>query len=277
MYRFMRGMKTTGELRSNSPLVNEAIIKAAPSIFAAEAHPSRSARYSYIPTSQVLDGLRKEGFFPFSVTEAKARREDKHGYTKHLVRLRHARHQHQEQDAFEIILVNSHDGTSSYQMLAGYFRFVCCNGLVMGDTVSDVRIRHSGNVVNNVIEGAVRVLDDFEFVNEQRETMKAITLNEPERIAFAESALQLKYDEDDGPAPITESQILSYRRRDDDKKDLWTTFNVVQENLIKGGLHGRNKLGRPTTTRPVKAIDTNIKLNRALWTLAERMKQLKNA
>ncbi|EER8463752.1 DUF945 domain-containing protein, partial [Escherichia coli] len=26
------------------------------------------------------------------------------------------------------ILLNSHDGTSSYQMLPGYFRFVCQNG-----------------------------------------------------------------------------------------------------------------------------------------------------
>ncbi|ENC93594.1 hypothetical protein ECP03018678_3198 [Escherichia coli P0301867.8] len=30
----------------------------------------------------------------------------------------------------EIILLNSHDGTSSYQMLPGYFRFVCQNGCV---------------------------------------------------------------------------------------------------------------------------------------------------
>jgi hypothetical protein len=29
----------------------------------------------------------------------------------------------------EIIQLNSHDGSSSYQMLPGLFRSVCCNGL----------------------------------------------------------------------------------------------------------------------------------------------------
>ncbi|EBA7968526.1 DUF945 domain-containing protein, partial [Salmonella enterica] len=32
----------------------------------------------------------------------------------------------------EIILLNSHDGSSSYQMVPGLFRFICTNGLVCG-------------------------------------------------------------------------------------------------------------------------------------------------
>ena len=46
-------------------------------------------------------------------------------------------------------------------MLAGVFRFVCMNGMVCGDTQNDIRIRHQGDIVSNVIEGAFRVLDDF--------------------------------------------------------------------------------------------------------------------
>src|SRR5699024_11228611 len=34
------------------------------------------------------------------------------------------------QEVPEIILLNSHDGSSSYQMIPGIFRFVCTNGLV---------------------------------------------------------------------------------------------------------------------------------------------------
>jgi len=37
----------------------------APSIFASGKHASRSERYSYIPTIEVLRGLRTEGFEPF--------------------------------------------------------------------------------------------------------------------------------------------------------------------------------------------------------------------
>lgn len=51
-------------------------------------------------------------------------------------------------EANEIILLNSHDGTSSYQMLAGMLRFVCKNGLVCGDAVADVRrIRDKANAM----------------------------------------------------------------------------------------------------------------------------------
>ncbi|KPC54864.1 Uncharacterized protein AC509_5289 [Pseudomonas amygdali pv. morsprunorum] len=61
------------------------------------------------------------------------------------------------------------------------------------------------------------------------------------------------------------------RRREDRSGDLWTTFNRVQENTIIGGLTGRNKQGRRTTTRAVNGIDQDVKLNRALWVLAQAL------
>ena len=45
--------------------------------------------------------------------------------------------------------------------------------------------------------------------------------------------------------------------------------------MLKGGLIGRNKTGRRTTTRAVMGIDQGVKLNRALWILAEEMRKLK--
>ena len=83
--------------------------------------------------------------------------------TKHMLRLRHAS-QINGDEANEVVLINSHDGTSSYQMLAGMFRFVCQNGLVCGDTFADVRVHHKGNVIDHVIEGAYEVLRGFELV-----------------------------------------------------------------------------------------------------------------
>ena len=68
------------------------------------------------------------------------------------------------------------------------------------------------------------------------------TIGEAE--VFARSALVLKYDEPGKTLPITESQILRPRRFDDNHVDLWSTFNRVQENLVKGGLSGRSANGR---------------------------------
>ena len=262
-------------LRSDSPLSDDQIHRVAPSIFAEAPHESRSQRYAYIPTATVLTELRKEGFQPFMVTQTRTRHEDRRDYTKHMIRLRHASQINARGEANEIILLNSHDGTSSYQMLAGMFRFVCSNGLVCGGTVADVRVPHKGDVAGQVIEGAYQVLHGFDRALESRESMQAITLDEGEAEVFARAALSLKYDDPDKPAPITESQILMPRRFDDRRPDLWSVFNRTQENLTKGGLHGRSANGRRQQTRPVQGIDSDIRLNRALWLLADGLRQLK--
>lgn len=261
-------------VRSPIALSDGEIRRVAPSIFAMEKHESRSNRYTYIPTIDVLQGLRQEGFMPFMVCQARARDESKREHTKHMVRMRHAS-QIDGAEANEVILLNSHDGSSAYQMLAGVFRFVCSNGMVCGETHSDIRVRHSGNIVDNVIEGACRVLADFDLIDAQMDGMKSLMLNDGEQTAFARAALALRYDTGERPAPITERQLLQSKRRDDSSGDLWTTFNRVQENMISGGLRGRTATGSTRVTRQVTAIDQSVKLNRGLWVLAEEMRRLK--
>jgi hypothetical protein len=261
-------------IRSETPLSDDQIRAVAPSIFAEQAHDSRSGRYTYIPTIDVLNGLRKEGFSPFFACQTRCRDVSKREHTKHMMRLRHAS-QITAGEANEVVLLNSHDGTSAYQMISGVFRYVCANGMVFGDTTNDVRLRHSGDIVGNVIEGAFRVLDDFELVDKSRAGMQALTLNPGEQAAFAHAALALRYDTDTAPAPITEAQLLRPRRTADAASDMWTTFNRVQENIIRGGLHGRAASGKRMRTREVQGIDQSVKLNRALWVLAEEMGKLK--
>jgi hypothetical protein len=261
-------------LRSRFPIPDDVIRTVAPSIFADAAHDSRSDRYSYIPTSAVLSELRGEGFQPFMVCQTRVRRDDHREFTKHMIRLRHES-QIDAGEANEIILLNSHDGTSSYQMLAGMFRFVCQNGLVCGDTVADVRVPHKGNVAEQVIEGAYAVLQGFGQAQASRDAMQAITLDDGEAEVFARAALTLKYDDPTRPAPITEAQVLAPRRAADASADLWSVLNRTQENLIKGGLSGRATNGRRHQTRAVQGIDQNVRLNRALWLLADGLRQLK--
>jgi len=267
-------MGNSVQYRSTAPLSDEQIMRVAPSVFAEEAHASRSDRYTYIPTIDVIRGLRKEGFEPFMVAQGRTRIPGKAEFTKHMLRMRHAS-QINTGEAQEIILINSHDGTSSYQLLAGEFVFVCCNGLVTGNKMADIRIRHKGDIVSDVIQGAYDVIDGFGLIREVKGEMKSITLSRPEQQLFAETALSLKYDGE--TAPIQPAQLLRPRRMEDADDTLWKTFNRVQENVIRGGLAGHNANGRRVRTREVTAIDSDLKLNRALWTLAEKMAELKQA
>jgi Domain of unknown function (DUF932) len=262
-------------LRSTEPLTDEQLRRVAPSIFADAKHASRSERYTYIPTSTVLTGLRKEGFEPFMVAQTRVRDDSKREHTKHMLRLRHAS-QINDAEANEVILLNSHDGTSSYQMMAGLLRFVCMNGLVCGDTVADIRVPHKGPIVDEVIDGAFEIVAGFDRVRERRDAMRALTLEPAEADILARAAIALKYEPDaTKPAPVTEAQVLAPRRAADTGSDLWSRFNCLQENLTRGGLPTRTTNGRRLHTRAVQGIDQSVKVNRALWMLAEEMQRLK--
>ncbi|EBP1553330.1 DUF945 domain-containing protein, partial [Salmonella enterica subsp. enterica serovar Berta] len=194
----------------------------------------------------------------------------KREHTKHLLRLRRAG-QITGQQVPEIIILNSHDGSSSYQLLPGYFRQVCTNSLVCGQSFGEIRVPHRGDIAEKVIEGAYDVLGVFDRVEEKREAMQSLQLPPPAQQALAKAALTYRFGEEH--QPVTATQILTPRRYEDRKDDLWSVFNRIQENLLKGGLSGRTAKGKRTHTRAVNGIDGDIRLNRALWVMAEQMQQ----
>lgn len=259
------------QVRRDRPLSHEELMQFVPSVFSEDKHESRSERYTYIPTITLLDNLQREGFRPFFACQTRVRDESKREHTKHMLRLRREG-QIIGKQVPEIILLNSHDGSSSYQMLPGLFRAVCSNGLVCGESFGEVRVPHKGNVVERVIEGAYEVLGIFDRVEEKRDAMQSLMLPLPAQQALAKAALTYRFGEEH--QPVTESQLLAPRRWQDESGDLWTTYQRIQENLIKGGLNGRNAKGGRTHTRAIKGIDGDVKLNRALWVMAENMLQL---
>ncbi len=224
-----------------------------------------------IPTITLLENLQREGFQPFFACQTRVRDLSKREHTKHMLRLRRAG-QITGQQVPEIILLNSHDGSSSYQMLPGIFRSVCTNSLVCGQSFGEIRVPHKGNVVEKVIEGAYEVLGVFDRVEEKRDAMQSLLLPPAAQQAMANAALTYRFGEEH--QPVTATQILMPRRYEDRQDDLWTTYQRLQENLLKGGLPGRTAKGKRSHTRAVNGIDGDVKLNRALWVMAENMMDL---
>jgi len=71
--RFMRGMSAGNRITGRGEALSDEQLRAAvPSIFATDAHESRSARFAPVPTITVLDGLRAEGFEPFSAVQRRS-------------------------------------------------------------------------------------------------------------------------------------------------------------------------------------------------------------
>jgi hypothetical protein len=272
----------------NRPLSNEELNQIAPSAFAVEPWVGQSSRYSFVPTSNIIDGMRLAGFNPYSAMQARSRTEGKKFFTKHVIRFRPENTTLAQvgDTAVEAVLVNSHDGTSRYELSLGAFRLACLNGMMVAEGVAEiVRIRHTGNIIQNVIEATNNILLAAPKVVDAITNWKQIELSRPEQLILAEEAHSLRFQEG-SPAPEVE-KLLTVRRREDNSNDLWSTFNRIQENVVSGGLRlpttsarideetGRYIAARRTRTRAVTGIGDNTKLNRSLWSLAEKMAALK--
>ena len=271
--------------RNNEPLTNEQIQKIAPSAFAGQAHGSRSDRYAFIPTVEIIDGLRDNGFVPVAVSQSLSRIAGKELFTKHQIRFRSVSESITVlgDTAVEAVLVNSHDGTSQYEISLGAFRLACLNGLMVAEGIAEVvKVRHTGNIIQRVIESTHNLIQFAPKVVEAIKTWKQIILSQDEQLVLAESALALRFEDD---APVTADKLLLAKRNADVPNDLWTVFNRIQENTVRGGLRyvapSSNENGvyvapRRNRTREVRGIDQNSRLNRELWALAEKMAALKS-
>ena len=269
-----------GLRNQRAPLTLDQIRQAAPSAFAVEPYHTMSSRYAYIPTSQVIEGMMTAGFQPFAASQSRTSIEDKREHTKHMIRFRAPNASLALNEVHpEIVMVNSHDGTSAYKLMAGLFRLVCSNGMIVADSlVSSLNVRHSGNIIAEVATGSVELVEHMPAAIDAIARWKEIQLAAAEQEFFAEAAHSVRFADTEGKitTPIQPRQLLAPRRYDDKGQDLWSVFNRVQENVIKGGLSAyKPGATTRTSTRGVKGIDQDVKLNRALWTLGERMAQLR--
>jgi hypothetical protein len=296
MHNFTRGAAANPGVtaRLSNGLDLDALRVRVPSAFAVEPHHSRSARYAYIPTVEVITAMMEEGFKPFEAKQSKTRLADKQDFTKHMIRFRHpdaAREIKVGDSIPEIVLINSHDGSSAYKLMAGLFRLVCSNGLIVADgTINEINVQHKGNIAHNVIEGSFKIVEEAPKALEQVNRWSGLQLTDGKRQAFGEAARVIRFGDSEGnvKTTITAQQLLAPRRYEDKEPTLWKTTNVLQENIMKGGITGRRQwqtnektgrreLSRASGMKAVNGIDADAKLNKALWALAERMAELKAA
>jgi len=272
---------------STNALDNAQLLANAPSIFAIAPHHEVSDRYGFMPTIDVVDALRGEGWYPVDATQKNVRDKSKRELTTHLLRFRRLNDEIKIGDSVvELLLKNAHDRSSAFVLHAGIFRMACANGIVIADsTFQKLSVRHGKNIVGDIIEGSCRVIDEVPAICSTVEDMQATELSPQERAIFARTAYTFAHGEQDENSLTSDAsivnQVLRTKRRSDESKDLWTTFNVIQENIIRGGVKTAkvNDEGRVrrSTKRAVNSIDKNIKLNKAIFEMATQMQALKTA
>lgn len=243
-----------------------------------------SEKYSFIPTTRIISDLDRAGWFPVEAQEANAKGDNK-GFQKHLIRFRN--------DAVvssgsrfqpEIVMTNAHNGKASFKLMGGGINFVCLNGLIVADSiVEEHTIRHQGYTEEVVNEAVYSIIEEMPKVYDSIERFQDIRLDQDEQFAFAKGALMLTFDDEQLEGVMLDDsahKLMRPLRREEQDGNLWNSFNVVQEKLIKGGRFlktNKDPLSRPKTTkrRAVKSIDKNVDINRGLWAYAEALADIK--
>lgn len=244
--------------------------KFSPAIFAKEPHEDVSNRYGFMPTYRVLEHMHKAGFVPVEVRNYQRRDPNDMRFTKHMLRFRQSGQLSARTVGDlvpQVVLLNSHDRSSPYQLYGGMFRLICLNGLLVADsqTVMPIKLRHTLNLAETVVEVSMELIKQHRHVFDHVNTMRKVQLAHKAQLQFARKALELRPQR---AGMIEPAALLTPRRAQDEGNDVWRVFNRVQENLTKGGVEGLTTTGRHVRTTQINSVNADVALNAGLWSLA---------
>ena len=250
--------------------LNEAA-ELAPAILANNPHPRiKSPKYTFSNSLELIENLDKLGFKITGAKQSKSSVSENKTFGTHILRFGNPELYIKDSEGSiearpELVLINDHMGNRPVQFEAGLFRLVCSNGLVIKSTdFGGFRERHT----RFDFDGLKRMIE--EKVGGMKQVVEKISkwngklMTDLERFSFAHDAVALRLTGDRIPHQSELYEILTPKREADNGKSLWHTFNVVQENLIKGGYQMNERQAR-AITNPMQ----DLKINQDLWTLAE--------
>lgn len=261
-----------------------------PSVFAESRAANTSDRFQHVNSGPFIEFFIQNGWEIVGAYESRANSAEKSGHTKHCVKMVHRDFNLSRSlsvgDTYPgVTLINASDGSSSLRLIRSIYRLVCGNGMTVEDSVEQAhRYIHKGDILEQLRHDLPDFLSGVQDTANQIQQFSEIQLTEKEQMAYAAIALDLRWSpktNEDGvvvsTAPIHAERLLVPRRAEDSaiKNTLWGTTQIVQENILRGGMRGIGSTGRRTTVQEVKSVDNDVRLNTALWKTSEAVALVK--
>lgn len=255
-----------------TPLSNQEIIEMAPAVGATNPMNGVSERYDFIPTFQAVDLLREAGWEPVEAKQVAVTTLDRAGFQRHMIRFA-MRGMDLGEERLDMLLYNSHDTGCAFRLLASIWRYICKNGLKTAHEMFNFTHLHINFDEQKFIDSARAIAHGVGQIAPQIESLKQIELAPDQRREFAGLVMDQLWDGGRDNAPYTADSLLVERRYGDMGNDLWRTFNVVQENVVKGGVNGFRTLAngevRSYRSRPVRSLVRDLNINQKMWSITE--------
>jgi hypothetical protein len=215
--------------------------------------------------------FQENNWFPSKVSQIQPRGGANREFAKHMVRFRNPDIKISVDGVFpEIIMFNSHNRSSTFQLMAGLFRFVCENGMIVADsTFETIKTRHSRLAPEIIAEGIRDITEIVPQIAAKTQMMIDFKMSKVDQLQLAHNIIEQVW-KDPKVRPLEGTQMLEIRRQEDKGMNLWNTFNTMQENLIKGGLIGTTSSNKKKKMRAITSIETDMRLNKILWEEADK-------
>ena len=277
----MSNLIFNGRNKDGSFLLKDDIKRFAPAVYTEFPADHLSERYGMVNTADAVEVLGDYGWYPIAARQVRKRDATKNPFAEHFVAFAMDDEALGEGRA-EIICYNSHDGSSSLKLFAGYFRFICNNGMVAGEGFKS-RMYHSQATKRNFEDTLKEIIDQTPRMVERIHQMQATPVDMHTSEDFAVKALRSRWKPVNlAPQAVNEGicfdtqsvgETLTVRRMEDKPANAWTVFNRVQEAVVNGKVTLRSYQSpisyKIRKARPVTGPKKIIEVNRNLWDSAE--------
>ena len=238
-------------------LSNTMIRTTTPSAFATQPAEWVSDKYSFVPTIKVIDALRDSGWFPTQAVETKSRFEKTIGFQKHMIRFSRADFYDSEK-RIELVLTNGHNAMTSFKLQAGVYRLVCSNGLIVGQDSMKFVHPHIGFQIEDLLTSVTSISQSANVIYEMIDVFKNTKMTTTQSLSLSSKIAEFVWPE---TACISLAKnLLMSRRIEDSTNNLWTTTNIIQENVMKGGIKTKK-----SKTRGISNIQKTVSVNEFIW------------
>lgn len=239
-----------------------------------EPHAKVSSGFNVVRPAMVGEVMSANGLTLSSLSTGRAKHEDKIDFQRTLSRYRGP--EIADKVYLDVVYDSKHMGRGVDRILLGIYRMVCTNGLFVGMNFFKHDIRHNGNTYDSLQIGIAEALKCQDKLTATIERMQGIQLTVEQRQLFASEAVTLLTP---AKAVSVTHRLLAPQREVDKATDLWTTYNVIQENAMQGRnvgyvLQESNEQGNKTRVMHTRTIKPNsgkdADFNSKLFDIAEK-------
>lgn len=247
-----------------------------PSYLNDQKHPKKSERFEVVQPSMLGAILQDHGFDLIHLKTSRSKKPENSNFQTTVSRYRSRQALNIEGLSLDIIIKAPHI-YGSIETVLGLFRGICSNQLTAGTRFESFKFKHMGNPLEQLNRTIPLLVNQQSQLETTIEKLKNKTLSIHDAFEFAKLAALIRLGGRENIESIILKSLLTTRRVEDRSLDMFSVYNVVQENIQRYGISYFSRDLQPDSSTKIVAHKLrrmhdnsaiSIDFNRQLFDLA---------